>query len=138
VTPPEVPLEILTPLRAVCLALPDGYEETAWVGKRWCVRKRTFAHVLQVDREWPPAYAKAAGTTEPVYVLTFRSSGQELETLRVMGPPFFKPSWGADVVGMMLTGRVDWAEVGELLTESYCVLAPKKLVAQVRRPEVSG
>ncbi|MPZ79170.1 MAG: MmcQ/YjbR family DNA-binding protein [Actinophytocola sp.] len=133
---PEVPPEILGPLRAVCLALPDVYEETAWVGKRWCVRRRTFVHVLQVDREWPPAYAKAAGTTGPVFVLTFRSSGQELETLRVMGPPFFKPGWGDNVVGMMLTGRVDWAEVGELVTESYCVLAPKKLVALVPRPEV--
>jgi hypothetical protein len=29
---------------------------------------------------------------------------------------------------------VDWTEVAELLTESYCVQAPQKLVRQVRRP----
>ena len=32
------------------------------------------------------------------------------------------------------TATTDWAEVAELLTESYCVLAPKKLVALVDRP----
>lgn len=34
----------------------------------------------------------------------------------------------------MLDGDTDWDEVGELVTESYCVLAPKKLVALVDRP----
>jgi hypothetical protein len=34
---------------------------------------------------------------------------------------------------MVLTDRTDWDEVAELLTESYCVLAPKKLVGLVRR-----
>jgi hypothetical protein len=31
-------------------------------------------------------------------------------------------------------GGVDWDEVAELLPESYCVLAPKKLAALVSRP----
>jgi hypothetical protein len=35
---------------------------------------------------------------------------------------------------MVLEAGVDWDEVGELLTESYCVLAPKKLVSLVDRP----
>jgi hypothetical protein len=35
---------------------------------------------------------------------------------------------------MVLDPDVDWTEVGELLVESYCVLAPKKLVAQLERP----
>jgi len=30
--------------------------------------------------------------------------------------------------------RLDWGEVRELVTESYCLLAPKKLAAQVRHP----
>ena len=35
-----------------------------------------------------------------------------------------------------LDGEVDGEEVGELLTESYCLFAPKKLVALVdRQPE---
>jgi len=34
-----------------------------------------------------------------------------------------------------LEPATDWDEVAELMTESYCVLAPKKLVALVDRPE---
>jgi hypothetical protein len=30
---------------------------------------------------------------------------------------------------------VDWDEVEELVTESYCLLAPAKLAARVDRPE---
>ena len=51
------------------------------------------------------------------------------------GHPFFYAGWGRDVIGMVLDAATDWAEVDELLTESYCVLAPKKLVALVDRPD---
>jgi hypothetical protein len=40
-----------------------------------------------------------------------------------------------NVMGMVLDDNVDWEEVGELLTESYCILAPKKLAALVHRGE---
>jgi predicted DNA-binding protein (MmcQ/YjbR family) len=130
----DVPLDIVAELRSVCLGLPEAYEEPAWVGTRWRIRKRTFAHVLTVDSGWPPAYARAAGTNGPITVLTFRSSGQELNALRSAGHPFFEPRWRADEVGMVLDAAVDWDEVAELLTESYCVLAPKKLVELVDRP----
>jgi YjbR protein len=131
----DVPLEIVTELRLVCLALPEACEESAWVGTRWRIRNRTFAHVLTVDSGWPPAYARAAGTTGPVTVLTFRSSGPELDALRSAGKPFFAPRWRAEEVGMVIDAGVDWNEVAELLTESYCVLAPKKLVELVNRPD---
>ncbi len=48
--PTDVAPAILDRLRARCLALPEAYEEQAWVGTRWRVRGRTFAHVL-TDRE---------------------------------------------------------------------------------------
>jgi hypothetical protein len=50
------------------------------------------------------------------------------------GPPFFAPRWRGDEVGMVLDDDVDWDEVAELVTESYCILAPKKLVEMVDRP----
>ena len=130
----DVPLEIVAELRSVCLGLPEAYEEPAWVGTRWRIRKRTFAHVLTVDSGWPPAYARAAGSDGPMTVMTFRSSGPELAALSNAGHPFFKPVWFPDIVGMVLDAGVDWDEVGELLTESYCILAPKTLVELVDRP----
>jgi hypothetical protein len=126
-----VPAEILTRLRSVCLGLPEAVEEQAWVGTRWRIRKRTFAHVLTISAGRPPAYAQAAGTDGPAHVLTFRSAMPELEVLRNAGPPFFKPLWFPDIVGMVLS-RVDWTEVEELITESYCVLAPRKLAILVQ------
>ena len=61
-------------------------------------------------------------------------SGPELDALRNSGHPFFGTRWRADEVGMVIDDDVDWAEVAELLTESYCLLAPKKLAALVDRP----
>jgi predicted DNA-binding protein (MmcQ/YjbR family) len=119
----DVPPEIVTALRAVCEGLPETTEQAAWAGTRWVVRKRTFAHVLAVD-----------SPTGSINVMTFRSSGDELDALRAAGHPFFRPGWGDNVVGMVIDDDVDWDEVAELVTESYCILAPQKLVAQVDRP----
>jgi hypothetical protein len=136
--PGDVAPEILTRLRPICLGLPQTYEEPAWVGIRWRIRTRTFAHVLTVDPDHQAVYARAARTGEPVCVLTFRASGDELRALTTGGYPFFKASWGHDVVVMVLGNGVDWAEVAELLTDSYCILAPKRLAAGVHGPPGSG
>ncbi len=130
----DVPLEVLAGLRAACLALPEAYEERAWAGTRWMIRKRTFAHVLTVENASPLADSPRRGEHRSVTVVTFRSSGPELEVLRLAGHPFFKPGWGANVVGMVLEAGVDWEEVAELVTESYCIMAPKKLAERVDRP----
>lgn len=129
--PAEVPPRIVAELRSVCAGLPEAYEEQAWVGTRWRIRTKTFAHVVMIDAGWPPAYARAAGRDGPVSVLTFRSSGPELDALRDAGPPFFRPGWWPDILGMVLDDGVDWGEVAELVTESYCLLAPKRLAALV-------
>ena len=121
-------------LGAICLALPEAHEEQAWVGTRWRVGTRTFAHVLVVDAGWPPAYARASGSDGPLTVLMFRSSGPELAALAAMGDPFFTTPWRADEIGMVLGDDADWDEIRELITESYCVMAPRRLVDQLGRP----
>jgi hypothetical protein len=126
---------LLVGVRAIALALPEAYEERAWVGTRWRIRGRTFAHLLTVEAGRPRSYARAAGTDGPCPILTFRSSGLELETLRRTGPPFVAPPWRGDEVGLLVDGDVDWTEVAELLTDSYCLLAPKRLAASVLQPD---
>jgi inorganic pyrophosphatase len=61
--------------------------------------------------------------------MTVHAAGEELDALVAMGDPFF-PGWGAGLVAMVLRedGTTDWDEVKELVTESYCLLAPKKLI----------
>ena len=127
-----VPPGILTQVRSICLQLPEAREEQAWVGTRWRIRNHTFAHVLAIESGWPPAYAKVAATDGPSTVMTFRSSGEELQALAGTGPPFFLPGWWPDIVGLTLDADVDWHEVAELVAESYRLLAPKKLAALVR------
>ncbi len=130
-----VPHNVVAKLRLVCLGLPDAYEESAWVGTRWCVRKKNFAHVLMIDSGWPPAYARAAGCNGLTCVLTFRLSVAKVDAPRFARYPFFRPGWWPNILGMVLDARVDWDEVERLLTESYSALAPKKLVALLDRVE---
>ena len=124
----DVDLEVLEPLRERCLALPEAREEPAWVGRRFLVRKRNFAHVF--------AMCDDGGTVTTM--LAFRSPEEEREALVASGHPFFLLGWGRDAVGMVLEDHTDWDEVRELVTESYCVLAPKKLIALVDRPGSAG
>ena len=115
----EVPAEIVRRVRAACAHLPEAYEEAAHAGVRWRIRGLTLVHVNAVVRE-----------SGPVTYMTFHAAGEELEALVAMGDPFY-PGWGDGLVAMVLRegGSTDWAEVRELLTESYCLLAPKKLIA---------
>lgn len=120
----DVAPDVVAELRAICLALPEAWQDTPWTGVRWRIRQRTFAHVLAVDS---PAGADT--------VLIFRSAPPELDVLHRSGHPFFRPGSPPGAVGMVIDSGVDWTEVQELVTDSYCLLAPKKLAAEVDHPE---
>jgi hypothetical protein len=124
---PPVPPALLTELRSICMELPEVYEAAAWVGTRWCVSKRNFAHVLMIAAGWPPAYARAAGCDGPICVLT-RTRGPQFDPESFHSHPFFRPVWFPNIMGLVLDRHIDWERVGRLLTTSYRVLAPKKLV----------
>lgn len=130
----DVPPELLERVRSICLALPETYEEAAWIGVRWRVRKRTIAHLLTIDETKTTVLKGAFDLEGEVTALTFRVPGEELLALKESGYPFVHAGWGRDVMAMHVTEQTDWGEVAELLTESYCLLAPQKLVARVNRP----
>ncbi len=132
----DVPPLIEDRLRAVCLGLSGAYEELAWIGVRWRVRGRTFAHACTVASDNPTSHARVFATDGPVCVVTFRAPADDVGGLIGSGFPFYWPGWGANVVGMVLDAQTDWSEVAELLIESYCVQAPKKLARLVDRPPV--
>lgn len=114
-------------VRAACAHLPEAYEDDPYDGFRWRVRGRTLAHLQ--TREFEP------GTFSFV---TFHAAAEECDVLVAVGHPFY-PGWGAGLIAMVLTddAKTDWEDVRELLTESYCLLAPKKLIARLgaARPE---
>lgn len=123
----DVSHAVLRRLRLVCLDLPEATEERAWVGIRWMVAKKNFAHVLMIDGGHPPAYAKAAGNDGPLSVLTFRGPRPDVASPRFTRPPFFRPPWFDNIVGLAIDDSTDWDEVERLVVQSYCVLAPKRL-----------
>lgn len=117
----EVPPSIVRRVRAACARLPEAYEEQAFTGVRWRIRTRTLVHVVTIDED--PA---------PVTVMWFHASPDEIDVLLAVGDPF-SPGWDAGLVTMVLheDDTTDWTEVEELLIESYCLLAPKKLIARL-------
>jgi hypothetical protein len=124
---PQVPSDIVARLRAVCRALPETREEAAWVGTRWRVRDKTFAHVLMIAGGKPAAYAQAARTDGPACVVTFRTLDRQFDPVDFEAPPFFRPVWFPNIVGALLDEATDWDQLAAFLEVSYRVMAPKKL-----------
>jgi hypothetical protein len=121
-TRPDVPGEVLARLRAIFGRLPECREEDAWVGVRWRVAgtTATVAHVF--------------GGEDQLFRITFRAEPDEVMAFQHLGMPYFRSEWGANVVGMLLDESTDWEELGELLTDSFCLQAPQRLVDLVDRP----
>jgi hypothetical protein len=132
--PGDVRPEILDRLRAICRELPETYAEPAWIGVRWRIRQRTVAHVYTAEPERNLAYPRHLATDEPPTLMTFRVPADDLLGLTGSGFPFFRAGWGANVAGVFLGEHTDWSEIAELLTDSYCEMAPKFLAARVSLP----
>ena len=124
----DVPPAVVGRLRVICEELPEAYEEPAWIGLRWRIRRRTFLHVYTTD-ERRSAYIDL---DHPAILMTFRAPPGELAALAHAGPPFFRADWGENVVGMVLDDETDWVEVAELVTDSYRVQAPRRLAFRLK------
>jgi predicted DNA-binding protein (MmcQ/YjbR family) len=73
-----------------------------------------------------------SSTGNSVPLLVLRIEPHEREALVSIGHPYFIPRRaGHDRIGVWLSDDTDWEEVRELVTESYRVLAPKKLTARL-------
>jgi hypothetical protein len=132
--PGDVPPQILKRLRPICQSLPETYEEPAWIGIRWRIRRLTVAHVYTPDPQRHRVYARHLVDGEPSTMMTFRVPAADLIGLTSSGFPFFRAAWGRNVAGAVLGDHTDWTEIAELLTDSYCEMAPKSLVARVTSP----
>ena len=124
--PVEVPDDIVEQIRTLCLALPevtvrvdDSRTRARSTAQSFDIRRRSFC--LLVARE------DSAG--KPVPLLVLRANPEEREALLSVGHPFFASRAGRDRIVVVLTDDTDREEIRELVTESYRVIAPKKLSA---------
>lgn len=115
----DVPEDVLEGLRAIAGRLPETDEARAWVGQYFRIRRRNFVHVLAIDHP----------EQGPQTLLILRADPEEREVLLRIGRPYFQPGWGTNTLGVAIDADTDWDEIAELVTESYRVLAPKKLAA---------
>ena len=113
-------------LRAVCAGLPEVDERSGGEGGQhlaFIVRKRTFAYFTD-DHHGDGRVALTVkvppGEQGPLVAA---------DTKRYFVPPYLgHRGW----VGFRLdVSPVDWDEARELLVESYCLCAPKRLAAAV-------
>jgi hypothetical protein len=124
--PIEVPDAIVERIRGICLALPEvtvrfdlSRTRARSTAQSFEIRRRSFC--LLVAREG------SAG--KPVPLLVLRADREEREALLSAGHPFFASRAGRDRLVVLLTDDTDWQEIRELVTESYRIIAPKKLTA---------
>lgn len=122
----EVDEPIRKRIHALCLALPEvtvrvdeprvRTRSTAW---SFDVRRRSFCLLI--------ASEDASG--EVATAIVVRADFVERDALLAVGPPYVADRGGPDRLGVVITETTDWIEIGELVTESYRMLAPQKLIA---------
>lgn len=115
----------LPKLRKLCLALPDAHEVEAWGAPTFRVKNKLFAMYADANDHHgggrPAVWCKAAPGNQELMI--------GVAPKRFFKPPYVGPSgW----IGIWLDGKVDWAEVADLLRDSYFLVAPKKLGAALR------
>ena len=122
----EVPADILERVRALCLALPEvtvrvdySLTRARSTAQSFDIRRRSFCLLIAVK--------DPAGKSVPLLVL--RAVPEEREAMLSRGHPFFASRAGRDRIGVLLSDDTDWEEIRELVTDSYRILAPKKLSA---------
>ena len=111
-------------LAPICLALPETEEHAHGPHRWWTVRTKTFAR-LNDDHHG-----------DGLIVLIAKAEPGLAETLIAADPVrFVRPDYVGNKgwVGLRLdVGPIDWDEVRGLVTDSYLLIAPKRLGTQVR------
>lgn len=124
---PRNRMHALDRARRICLSLPEAFEQVAWGEPTWRVRKRIFA-MFAAAANHHGAGRDALWCNAPLGVqeLLVRS---DPETFFV--PPYVGvKGW----IGIDLA-RVPEQELEELVRQSYCLVAPKRLQVEVGPPD---
>ncbi|HSP18354.1 MAG TPA: MmcQ/YjbR family DNA-binding protein [Myxococcaceae bacterium] len=114
----------LTQMRRICLALPGTTETMTWGQPHFRVRGKIFA-----------GFGDHGGT----FTIGFKLEREHADAA-VQDPRFTRaPYVGAHGwISMDVKGVRDWAEVRALVRESYRLIAPKKLWAEVLGAPAAG
>ena len=123
--PVEIPKDVEARVRGLCLVLP---EVTVRVDESR-IEARSTAHSFDIRRRsFCLLVANQDRTGKPIPRLVLRADPEDRKALVSIGHPYFAARAGRDRLGILLTDDTDWEEIRELVTESYRLLAPQKLI----------
>ena len=117
-------MDLVSRLRAICLAFPEVTERPSHGAPTWFVRdKKTFVTLWQDGHhhnEFPHLWCAAP-------------PGVQGELVTEAPTRFFCPPYvgGRGWLGVRLDGKIDWTEIAELCQDAYRVVAPPALVRQL-------
>lgn len=108
-------------VKEICLALPEATEEYKIGRPHFCVRRKIFCGIGTNKIEHTYIGFKLDSLT--AHVVT--GADERFTSMRHLG----QYSW----VEMDIESVSDWGEVADYIKQSYCLIAPKILVKQLRR-----
>jgi predicted DNA-binding protein (MmcQ/YjbR family) len=112
---------------AIVARFPDVARSDNPIGCYFLVRRKIFAQVAAVI---DPGGQRAT-------IVAMRPDPDERQALIALGHPYFsRGPWDERLgrIAVLIEATTDWDEIAELLTDSYRLTAPKKLVAQLDAP----
>ncbi len=118
-----MPSSPLSRIRRIALVLPEAHEVEAWGEPTFRVRNKLFVMYASPGNHHgggrPAIWCKAAPGHQGVMVAADAS--------RFFVPPYVgKAGW----IGVWLDESPDWPEIGEIIAESWKLIAPKKLLKE--------
>lgn len=125
---PTVAEVALKRTQAIVARLPDVERSDNPLGCYFLVRRKIFAQVATV--------VDPAG--QPETIVAMRPDPEEREALIAIGRPYFsRGPWDERLgrIAVLIEATTDWDEIAELVTDSYRLTAPKKLVIELDAPD---
>ncbi|MCC6756073.1 MAG: MmcQ/YjbR family DNA-binding protein [Solirubrobacterales bacterium] len=111
--------EHLDALRRICLALPEAAEQETWESATFRVRGKIFA-MTSGDETRSEVWCKAGLGVQAMLIAA--------DARRFFSPPYVGPKgW----IGIRFDNDTAWEDVRDLIAESFRLVAPKRLVAQL-------
>ena len=109
-------------LQQICLALPEATEQETWESATFRVRGKIFA-MTSLREKRPEVWCKAGVGVQAMLIAA--------DPNRFFSPPYVGPKgW----IGIRFDADTDWDEVSDLIEESYRLIAPRRLAAQIAAP----
>ena len=121
---PSLAETALDRMQAIVASLPDVERSPNPVGCYYQIRRKNFAQVVvSIDTRG-----------QQVTMVILRPLPAERESLIATGHPYCsRGPWDERLgrIAILVEATTDWGQVAELVTDSYRLSAPKKLVAEL-------